>query len=674
MRQKSTTMRILFVLGLIATQYHVHCQLTIVVDLISFAWSALEKVNAAHDAYSKLTTPSTADIMEKTNEIAASIDKLGTRLEEKIQQSMDTLLTLLPLLGDISADVRLLNSYITRVDELYADMHDYLKNPKSFSDYALDALVKTCTSRDEGDVQDRIALIYGLLIPTGLGTFKESLFVLLAKETQENALKVCGTGAPPQQRLVELFEIVMETEMRGFALQGFGGLMKGYLDGQNYTGDIGRAQNKLIQRAQKYVKLLQNTMSISARQFRRCDPPGGHERDVTYHEFEKYLQVFLVQENALRIDHRCPNSCSAYKNPTRLFYGCRGYECTYSPTTCYGRLVQCSSLGESGRACEYDGSLPKRYKWYKSHSGNVYGDDSDGCPAPASKTYAFKVTVEEIRCDLCRCICVEDEPQSKSRHFISLRDQVTNVDDNMVITGMAFVMVNDIAHIKIMQGQITSGAQIVENTTAWLEPEDIQYIPPMDSSQIKFNFVKKSEDGEDEELMENEDIAVLSYEEQKIYLDTLIVPPEHVITGVRFQRYTWETRPIYLTIRATRYDSETGQLVPDSTIWIKPTDMPYAKAPIRHYYRFEGWKNPIYSTNTAIDSKPYNWMEMDWTNYDDDAGQTTVPILDALPVFSEPITPLSGVGIYQKREVGYAGILTLVLEGIDKSPYMRVNI
>ncbi|XP_063980706.1 uncharacterized protein LOC135164366 [Diachasmimorpha longicaudata] len=669
-------MRLLFLLGLVVSQYQVHCQITIAIELISFAWSALEKINTAHDAYSKLTTPSTADIMKKTNEIAESIDKLGNRLEEKIQQSMDTLLTRIPLLGQISADVQLLNSHISRIDQLYGDMEHYLRAPTDFSESALNNLIKSYTSNDGDDVEGKLGLIYGLLIPKGLALFKRSLFLLLAQETQEYGLETCGTGAPPQQRLVELFDIVITTEMRGFAMQGFGALMKGYEDGKNYTGDVKRAQQKLVKRAEEYVLLLAQTMSLAARQFRACDPPKGHVRDSTFYEFEKFLQAFIVQENALRVDHRCPDDCKKYVEPGRVYYGCRGYECTRSPTTCYGRVAYCKRMGTSARACEYDGSLPRRYEWFKDAAGDLYGDDSRGCPAPGSKTYGFKVTSSSNElCEICRCICGEDAVESRSKHFVSLRPQLTNVEDNMVVIGLAFLMKKDIAHVQIMQGQMSTEATILENSTVWMEPEDIEYDREPSEADYTFKFIKRTEDGEIEQLVNDKDVAPLSWEQRRFYLDRLTLPPNYVMTGIKFGTVDSNARSLQLELHATQFDDETGKLDPTTGMWITPDDMPYTQTPqLRQEHTYVGFENPVKSQQTKIDSKPYYYIDMDWTNYPKDAGQTTIPLLDAIPVYSTPFTPLSGVGLYHKREAGYGGFLTLVLEGVDKSRYVQSKV
>ncbi|XP_011302084.1 uncharacterized protein [Fopius arisanus] len=666
---------ILLVLGVMIHQYQVHCLLTLAIDLLSFAWSTLEKINAVHDVYGKVSTPSTAELMQKSVEIADSIDKLGVKLEEKIQQSMDTLLSRLPLLSDISANVGTLNEYVTRIDALYRDMNHYLRKPEDFSDYSLQTLLKSATSSDGDDVDAILALISGLINPKGLGSFKESLFVLLAKETQEYALDVCGTGAPPQQRLVELFDIIIETEMRGFALLGFGYMMKSYMENTSYIGDVRRAEGKLETRAAEYVLLLKSSMSKATTQFRNCDPLEGNERGVTFIEFEKFLQAFITQEGVFRVDHRCPATCGNYGSYTRSFYGCRGFECTESPTSCFGWLVNCRSMKYLASACEYDGTEVRRYKWFKDGDGKVQGVMTDGCPSPGKRVYGFKVTYEETDCDLCRCICVQDTARSNATHFLSLQEQVTNVEDNMVITGLQFVVINRVVHLKIMQSQITNDTEIVANSTSWVEPEEFIFDQAKSMKYEVFHMYKNLENGEREELKRYEDYYVLNYENRRFCLDRMMAPTGYIVTGVKFDyNPQFESKSLKLKIRGTRFDAETNQLDPESSIWLDPEDMPYAKGvETREEHDYEGWDNPTKSSNTLVDSRPYTYIDVDWSSYAFDAAQTTIPLLDAMPIFSDPIVPLRGVGLYHKRQVRHAGFLTLVLEAIDRSPYIKLN-
>jgi len=64
-------------------------------------------------------------------------------------------------------------------------------------------------------------------------------------------------------------------------------------------------------------------------------------------------------------------------------------------------------------------------------------------------------------------------------------------------------------------------------------------------------------------------------------------------------------------------------------------------------------------TRSSDSSIPYpsdnQFIEFTNTGFDQDAAQTTVPYIDIQEVVSEPVVPLSGIGVYFKGSDGYAG-------------------
>jgi len=66
-------------------------------------------------------------------------------------------------------------------------------------------------------------------------------------------------------------------------------------------------------------------------------------------------------------------------------------------------------------------------------------------------------------------------------------------------------------------------------------------------------------------------------------------------------------------------------------------------------------------TRSSDSSIPYpsdnQYIEFTNTGFDQDAAQTTVPYIDIQEVVSEPMVPLSGIGVYYKSRDGYGGFL-----------------
>lgn len=91
-------------------------------------------------------------------------------------------------------------------------------------------------------------------------------------------------------------------------------------------------------------------------------------------------------------------------------------------------------------------------------------------------------------------------------------------------------MVKKILHFRVQQTRLEAGGGLPANSTSWIEPEDIEYDRDASIAASEYIFVKKSEDG-DEKMVEDEDIAVLTYDASVINLDTLTAPPGHALTG-----------------------------------------------------------------------------------------------------------------------------------------------
>lgn len=79
---------------------------------------------------------------------------------------------------------------------------------------------------------------------------------------------------------------------------------------------------------------------------------------------------------------------------------------------------------------------------------------------------------------------------------------------------------------------------------------------------------------------------------------------------------------------------------------------------------------PILSPKPSIaDWTPDQYVEFGPTDRKKDAGQITVPFIDALPVDGKPC-PLSGAGLYLKARPGYAGFVAPVLIALNQEPYI----
>ncbi|XP_063980719.1 uncharacterized protein LOC135164373 [Diachasmimorpha longicaudata] len=296
MKKKNEKMVLLLVFGLILHEHRVMGFL----PGLNIIYDLFDKLNAIHDVHSKFTTPSTADLMNATQELSGKIDKLATQITAHIDRAVQTLLTRLPLIGEITDDVRVLNNYVGRVDNFYNELKIYVTHPQWYTERDLRDLLSVFISRESGNVFDVISQLNALIVPGRLGVMKKSLFVLLGEQTGGTNVDMCDTYGPPQQRLLDLYDIVVETEVRAFLVVGFAYVLQGDLNKENSTGALERARFSYVERVKRYEAVVREGMRKSSRMFRRCDPPSGWIRDENFVELEIYRRGSPLYAVSLR--------------------------------------------------------------------------------------------------------------------------------------------------------------------------------------------------------------------------------------------------------------------------------------------------------------------------------------------------------------------------------------
>lgn len=151
------------------------------------------------------------------------------------------------------------------------------------------------------------------------------------------------------------------------------------------------------------------------------------------------------------------------------------------------------------------------------------------------------------------------------------------------------------------------------------------------------------------------DYHTLTREHRAINLDTITVPSNMVVTGVRFGLHN---KRLVLEVRGTEFDFSTGQLKNvDRSTWYNNLDdgqrtainLDYVDSPIR-----------TIDLQEPFDSAG-KYVEFQQTDVKKDLAQTTVPFIESVYLEASEPRPLSGVGIYYKGESGYGGFVAIKL-------------
>lgn len=155
------------------------------------------------------------------------------------------------------------------------------------------------------------------------------------------------------------------------------------------------------------------------------------------------------------------------------------------------------------------------------------------------------------------------------------------------------------------------------------------------------------------------DYFTLSREHRSINLDTIVLPLDKVVTGVRFQAH--ENR-LYLEIRATDFDYDSGKLKnPEQSAWINNLS-----SENRQQINIDDPDSPTRTANIQERFDSNNkYIEFRPTDIKKDLAQLTVPYIESVALEASEPKPLSGVGLYYKGENGFGGFIAVELVAHD---------
>lgn len=253
-------------------------------------------------------------------------------------------------------------------------------------------------------------------------------------------------------------------------------------------------------------------------------------------------------------------------------------------------------------------------------------------------------------CSYCFCLC--DDAGKNSDRYINMRESVSDVMDNKVVTGMRFVKKNRIIHLIIQQGRLLPRGQIDNTTLEWVQPEDYNVLSP--------------------NVRNGRDYHTLNRDNRILDLDDLDVLQGYVLTGVRFRLLGSH---LNLEIRMTEMDFATGYLMdPDKSIWTG-SDKTEHSDDKRTEVKLDRPHVPLLTPSKSIpDSISNQFIRFRESDRGMDAAQTTVPFFDAQPVVPAKPVPLSGAGLFHKGRPKFGGFVAPKVMTYDFGPHVQAPI
>lgn len=457
--------------------------------------------------------------------------------------------------------------------------------------------------------------------------------------------QLSGTRQSAQQFLYSLYTDVALTELKGYTMMQFSWMILKIYGKGNFTQESELMREDYAQRTERTLKRLREVMRRADRIVWRSDP-AKYVKGVTYDEVTRLLQGYIINEVDMNQEETCRETCGFYE-ATKSYSCFKNLYCSRQPR-CSGRILNCEYIDSDMTICQSKSNSSRRYEYIEYENGRTLGLKTS-CSRGTTKVeswwrYLF------WHCSYCFCMC--DEQGIKSDRYFNLRETVSNIDENKVVTGLRFVKHKRVFHLQIQEGQLLPRGNINQSTLSWKPVEDYQIF--------------------DRNVSNGVDYHTLAWDKRAIDLDDIegdVV--SHVVTGVRIRVVGAHMN---LEARFSEYNFESGELVsPRKSSFWKSNDNTDVSGDRREQINL---KNPDVPTRTLVPSLPTSrhnqYIEFTHTSKDRDVAQTTVPFIDIQEVTSLPSVPLSGVGLYHKGRNYFGGFIAPKLITYDFTPYVRL--
>ncbi|KAK0072072.1 hypothetical protein PV326_000487, partial [Microctonus aethiopoides] len=240
------------------------------------------------------------------------------------------------------------------------------------------------------------------------------------------------------------------------------------------------------------------------REIRQRDPKI-HVEGVTYGRLKYFIQGYVTGEQYLNESPVCDLKCSDYNHTKH-----HNHVGHYTPNLnliCHGTIYDCQTSNIE-TICEqpYSKTNDRRYAGLMDISEMTRRDcinKSD--PKNRKNITSFSVVEAGILpwamfnqklCELCTCHCDYKNTVKSIRSF-SLKEVNSNINENYVITGIRFRIVNQVVCLQIQQGKLIN--TIIDPKTVHWQPVDL---PKLENNNnvVRLNYTKRSLNLDDVEV------------------------------------------------------------------------------------------------------------------------------------------------------------------------------
>ncbi|CAD6231503.1 GSCOCG00001442001-RA-CDS [Cotesia congregata] len=642
--------------------------LTDIQDMIGLITDISDIVTGRHDLtagnlFNKKVDPTLVAV----NKLSEQINELTQTINVKMDKVMNAVLVNLPRAIQFTNLMRKFIGYLSRIDELYEDYLFYVSKLGGINEYTIEEFSDVLTSHNFGDVPDILKQTRSLFLPGRGDQAEDSLIeVMMAALQSLEEVEHCNLLKTSQQQMYELYEAVTVAEIKGHTMATYAFGLLAIYQNTSFDREIERVTAQTISRCTEYLTSVHDALGRLVRDIFLCDPPK-HIKGETYVELNVITRI--ITHEYMMFDS-CYNQCpdiDSYNYKVATYDD--GAQSWNPNQPCRGRMYHCNNIGTSD-FCELPPEYGKRYSWIQADWAGTLGpkdDCSNGTMARVIDTASW------WKCHACFCECSEEKSESTTIRTISLRPQLADIDNNMVVTGVRFEQKDMMIHVQIEEGKLQRAGQIEKSSLRWKELEDFKY------SFDDGNFVRINGDDE-ESLNHGTDYHFIRYRQRDVYLDNVYAQESgYVVTGLKMSQDPENSKAVQLDVYITPFNFSSGLLVPtddNPSKWITHKDMPGYDRPFTE--RKELDVNELRRGDNFYDNVPdakdfWDVWFVPSSRYTD-AAQSTVPLLDRQTAAPYPRVALIGVSLFHRGKDDSAGFIGFKLRTVDLHHYMNVQV
>ncbi|KAK0172157.1 hypothetical protein PV328_005507 [Microctonus aethiopoides] len=490
--------------------------------------------------------------------------------------------------------------------------------------------------------------IHRLIFPS-FSFITPQLLQLILVDAEKNLPDNCDQYNSAQQFVYYIYITLIITEMKGFStLIHISSMLQHTTKSNNYITEIEIAEKKFTKRVTDYYNHIYKGMFSMPREIHRCEIQFP-KRGENFLELTHVHQIWLITSGHLMAyDHLYRLNC--YKQ-------CEDIDTKPLESMTDLQINDCETLGLAQliKSCPAGAKSSRRYMWW-TYDDKIYGHD-EGCPTALQQGNGD--TPYYDHCHICQCTVIpqDDQLYPNSVLRISITAQVSDIKNNMIVSGIKFVIYKNVLHLQIQQSKFVL-ENINDNSSEWKSLESSQSY--LNNSKIQTEMLSKFSG--------------------QIYLDDVILPPEYAVTGVRFRSRSQSPEGFFLQVLGVRFrsrsqspegfflqvlgapiDLETGMLDTTRANWYSANSL-FSKTKSYERNRIEiNVKNrddPTRCKGYDYDRTANNYIKFYHSSVLKDGGQSTVPFIDAQPVETYPPFPLGGIGLFYRSKDGCGGYIT----------------